>query len=317
MGAKKEAERVLEFPAGATTELRAAMNVVVEVATDFMREKIGTHPMQADRSAKVRREEFGTVFRDSMIAMQDGFKRPDHDWSSAYSSEIDRVGYLLKYSVYNALILAAVLYEQGCHLISPCRVACIGGGPGTEVIALGLLERLLPDRKLEFSCTIHDLPVWRAFIEGENMKAALRRLSTATVCYQDCDLRAPAEQGNLVGPADLYILSYVVNEMANHSTAFLNRFRDVLSVAPANSLVLILERTRSLACSLVEEIAALRTDRFSLETLVMQERVALSLPAGFVVHLTRFVRKFHIKPRTSGGACVTLLRVVASAEATV
>eukprot|EP00668_Euglena_longa_P029494 GGOE01036844.1.p1 GENE.GGOE01036844.1~~GGOE01036844.1.p1 ORF type:complete len:339 (-),score=114.27 GGOE01036844.1:123-1139(-) len=296
----------------------AAKDVVFAIGRSFMQSRIGVQPMAKDPQAREAKGQLGEHLKQSVAELSFAYCLPDVD-ADCYSAQEERlVGYLLKYSLYNAYVLAAILEQhQVLQLLAavmgqeergePLEVVSVGGGPLTDWLGL-LLHWHSQDilARPALRCTVYDLPMW----------APLWPQATATglgsdvpVAFRPQDLCALPGDALPIPSAPrpvLVLFLYVVCELVPHAAVFTDVFVNLARDLPPGSVVLIVERMRQSSHAFLLSLVA-ATSQW-LTVLVDQQRLWVQLPTSTVLEVTRFVCKFGLKARTKGPACVTLLQ---------
>eukprot|EP00754_Rhynchopus_humris_P006046 Rhum_TRINITY_DN12962_c0_g1::Rhum_TRINITY_DN12962_c0_g1_i1::g.55556::m.55556 len=130
---------------------------------------------------------------------------PEFSADASYDSTPARVGYLLKYTAYNACITAAIVARHSPALLgartttapaSPIGVACYGGGPGTDYLgvaaACGFLGVPIEHAR------VYDLPCWADFWPATASSASTSSSSSSSLSTPP----PPPPQGYLVESTD-------------------------------------------------------------------------------------------------------------------
>eukprot|EP00667_Euglena_gracilis_P015476 EG_transcript_16085 len=301
------------------THSPVAKDVVFGLGRDFMQRRIGVQPTAKDPEAKRAKEKLSEALKHSVAQLSFAYCLPGVD-ADCYAAQEERlVGYVLKYSLYNAYVLAAVLEQfRVLDLLggpaadgpvggaAPVEAVSVGGGPLTDWLGL-LLHRHCRDPLFpEVCCTVYDLPMWAPL--WPPITAAGPGLGVpVTFCPQDvCAL----PQGALPLPATtrpvLVLFLYVVCELVPRAAVFTDVFLRLAQDLPPGSVVLIVERMRQSSSTFLASLLAAAAEW--LTVVVDQQRLWVQLPTPTVLEVTRFVRKFGLKPRTKGPACVTVLQ---------
>ena len=314
-----------------------AHKIVFQVASEYMESRIGVQPLQKGSAAKEAKLQLGKDLKESTAELSFAYCLPDVDADCYATKEQKLIGYMLKYSLYNAYVFAAVMEhynvmallinsiatvdvcpadtQSGCSAPSEglhaaasydfCHIVSIGGGPLTDWLGVVMHSCAHPSER-RFECEVYDLPMWAPLWDRAKQHLGLHGVNAQFRAQDVCHVpEARLPLPTTVHPI-LFVMMYTICEMVPHAPLFSPMFASLVSRAASGSLVLIVERMRRSAHDYVGQLCTENSGH--IEVLVDRERLWTELPTKTALEIQRFVRKFGVKPRTNGPACVTLLR---------
>eukprot|EP01063_Lacrimia_lanifica_P033764 TRINITY_DN6109_c0_g1_i1.p1 TRINITY_DN6109_c0_g1~~TRINITY_DN6109_c0_g1_i1.p1 ORF type:complete len:263 (+),score=70.65 TRINITY_DN6109_c0_g1_i1:213-1001(+) len=244
------------------------------------------------------------------------------DADASYYPPPVRMGYLLKYGLYNACIAAAILLRHAPIVVPPglakLHVATFGGGPATDYLAVKTMALQLG---VGLRVRVYDLPHWEGFWQGGGN---IGEEDAAVFCSADIltegMLADPLRDGKAEedGPDGrfcgsdpcLVTLFYTANEMANSDGSrdhFVKFVRALARRVPPGSRIVLLDRTRQAVTSLLARVA--EELRNELDTVVLSRRVEPVLPVQMINLVADYTARFGVKPRMAGKAGLTVYTV--------
>eukprot|EP00756_Hemistasia_phaeocysticola_P055520 Hpha_TRINITY_DN31472_c0_g1::TRINITY_DN31472_c0_g1_i1::g.145296::m.145296 len=303
----------LRVQTGAAELLATATEPAVTFVRRWFEARVGCLPEAT--KAEIRRYAEGHAavqqeLKSAMEALSRSYCMPQFS-TVAYSATAFRVGYLLKFAVYNACLGGVALRS----LLPPqhggaLRVLSLGGGPGTDWLA----ARLAAPGGVE--CVIWDLPCWGGLWDSDAMAAGHPEVRFAAV-----DLTTVGDGANpmsmpLPGAPegwlpDVVTCFYTANECATPESArrgFLQCVVSLMRTLRSGALLVLLDRTREQAQSVAEELVRRCSDGGLAEAVVVGRRLEVEPPLRWVNRHGDLAARFGVRPRLQGKGSLTALR---------
>eukprot|EP01060_Flectonema_neradi_P007423 TRINITY_DN15171_c0_g1_i1.p1 TRINITY_DN15171_c0_g1~~TRINITY_DN15171_c0_g1_i1.p1 ORF type:complete len:329 (+),score=34.97 TRINITY_DN15171_c0_g1_i1:105-1091(+) len=276
-------------------------------------QKTGVFPLDKKSIIKHKEDAIRTLkasMKETMRQLSQSYLEVNFNADEGYHSEQSRLGYVLKYTTFNACSAAVTLLHYKDDLVP--HIAAEGGtltsllfgsGPATDWLAV---KTFCDHVKLQLTSTVVDLPVWETLWTSDNPICSF----DDRVTFVPLDILSEASISQPLpdpsNPPMLVTLFYTANEMVKKSEMFLLFFENLLSVLPTGASIVILDRTRAAILSFLKMLSTKFNDL--IETVVLSDRFECGLPTQLINDVANYASKFGIKPRLSGKVGVTIFR---------
>ena len=291
-------------------------------ASSLFAREVGVEPTCTKhtlKSFKTQHDALKAALSGATQELSRQFCMNDFDADASYMTSHARLGYLLKYTVYNACLSAVIMTRIAPLLLGNTEpnktlsIACYGGGPGTDLLAVKTFLQNL-------HCTaaharVFDLACWGS-AWGEQ-SSLIESTPEEHVQFHALDILAEESRNAPFGVEEdgegvprapqLITFFYTANEMANEAEKrgkFKAFFRAMCLRLPQEARVLLLDRTRAHIISLIEEIAEENAD--ILRAALLSVRIEPELPKQIINKVCDYTARFGVKPRLGGKAGVTV-----------
>eukprot|EP01006_Ploeotia_vitrea_P066498 TRINITY_DN9508_c0_g1_i1.p1 TRINITY_DN9508_c0_g1~~TRINITY_DN9508_c0_g1_i1.p1 ORF type:complete len:321 (-),score=11.60 TRINITY_DN9508_c0_g1_i1:21-983(-) len=260
-----------------------ATKPIFDLATKYMEDHTGgILPTTRGPEARKARDKMGEELKLAMTSLSNDFKDISFSGDCGYDNHGRRLGYLLKYTIYNSLLGACVMrYFDVPALVQVGPVVSIGGGPGTDWFALQMTAHSLQNRDVH----VFDLPFWGDMWQSED------HLHFHGLDVTKDSLCPPTQTA-------LFVFFYFMNEMVPHEAAFRPVFSRLVEQAKEGAVFVVLERTRESCLTLLDTL--FEDNKQHLTKVVHAQRFEVELPSPLTNKVSQFVHKFSLKARVSG-----------------
>jgi len=281
---------------------------IVQAVLDAEYEAIAGSPAERDKKISAKLDTLSKNY--SKILETDG---PD------YSSAECRFAYVFRYSTAHASMIEAAiskcktlkeLFATADHV----HIACIGGGPGSEI--LGVLKYLDDEEKPSLRFDILDLEVnWSETWSG--VDDLVRKFSKGVAVSKNfIPLDAANEESwstkkKMLG-ADLFVLSWFVSEVYNHRDKAKDFFEHLMGEAKEGALFLYVDFSYPDLSEWIDKIAK----SCGLETVMQKNKYDYTVsPDEEKKDLKKYLEKFG-NPKLKSFIDIRVWRVPAKSKKT-